>query len=144
MKALNRQGWVALGVVVAALLAWPAYVGTRSLVMTRGGMATLTRLVSAANAGDLDRVRELCTSRYLTEHPLKRLADGGVAGIPRNIHRNFKAWTEGDEVWICPADRVGVVVRLVKDGNLWKFDGLVGLLRSGGRVEVMLGGSEDL
>ena len=58
-----------------------------------------------------------------------------MVGLPRGIHRNFQAWREGDEVWLCPTDRVGPVYRFVFEGGAWKFDGLVGLLRPGGRVE---------
>ena len=90
----------------------------------------------AAHRGEtLDAVRSLCSSRYLASHPIRPSAEGGVVGLPRNIHKNFQVWREGGEVWLCPTDRVGPVYRLVLEGGSWKFDGLVGLLRSGGRVE---------
>ena len=103
--------------------------------MTRGGVATFTSLLAYANAGDLDAVRSLCSRRYLGSHRLELSPEGGVVGLPRNIHKNFQAWPEGDEVWLCPTDRVGPVYRFVLEGGSWKFDGLVGLLRAGGRVE---------
>jgi hypothetical protein len=98
-------------------------------------MRTFTSLLSAANAQDLDRVGSLCSRRYRETHRVERAREGGVVGLPRNIHKNFQVWAEGADVWLCPTDRIGPVYRLVKEGNSWKFDGLVGLLGAGGRVE---------
>jgi hypothetical protein len=128
--------WVALVIVGVLLLAYPASRLVRSLTMTRGGMATFTRLIGSANAQDVETVRSLCSSRYLASHAIERSLEGGVVGFPRNIHRNFQVWTEGDEVWLCPGNRVGAVYRMVREDHLWKFDGLVGLLKAGGRVEL--------
>jgi hypothetical protein len=132
---MKRAGWVAVALVAAALLAWPSTRMVRSLVMTRGGVATFTRLIASANAGDLEAARALCSSRYLATHRLERSREGGIVGLPRIIHRNFQAWAEGEDVWLCPTDRVGPVYRLVFEGGAWKFDGLVGLLGPGGIVE---------
>ena len=129
----SRRVWIA--VVVAALLAVPAWRVGRSLAMTRGGMKTFISLLSAANAQDLDRVGSLCSRRYLLAHRVERAREGGVVGLPRNIHKNFQVWAEGADVWLCPTDRVGPVYRLVNEEGSWKVDGLVGLLGAGGRVE---------
>ena len=128
-----RWGLVAFG--VAALLAYPSARVVRSLKMTRGGMATFSALLAYANAGDLDAVRSLCSRRYLGSHRVELSPEGGVVGLPRNIHRNFQVWREGGEVRLCPTDRVGPVYRFVFEGGSWKFDGLAGLLRPGGRVD---------
>ncbi len=128
---------------LAALLAAPAWRGIRSLRMSRGGMATFTAVVTSANAQDLDGVRSLCSGRYLAKHAIERSSEGGVVGLPRNIHKNFQVWREGDDVWLCPANRVGPVYRLVFEAGSWKFDGLVGLLRPRGRVELMDEGDAD-
>jgi hypothetical protein len=133
----GRARWVALAIVAILLLAYPTARLVRSTAMTRGGMSTFTRLIASANVEDLETVRALCTTRYLAEHPIHRATEGGVAGFPRTIHKNFQVWSEGNEVWLCPGNRVGAVYRLVKEGNLWKFDGLVGLLKPGGRVEIL-------
>lgn len=98
-------------------------------------MKTFISLLSAANAQDLDRVGSLCSRRYLLAHRVERAREGGVVGLPRNIHKNFQVWAEGADVWLCPTDRVGPVYRLVNEEGSWKFDGLVGLLGAGGRVE---------
>jgi hypothetical protein len=58
-----------------------------------------------------------------------------MVGFPRNIHKNFQVWSEGDEVWLCPTNRVGPVYRFVLEGASWKFDGPVGVLKPGGQVE---------
>jgi len=121
--------------LLAVALAGPAARGVRSLRMTRRAMATYTALLAAANAQDLDAARALCSRRFVATHRLAASAGGGIAGLPRNIHRNFQVWREGDEVWLCPTDRVGPVYRFAAEAGSWKFDGPVGLLRPGGRVE---------
>ena len=131
----SRRGWIALAVIIGLLLVVPMARGLRSLIKTRGALATFTRLIGSANAQDLATVRALCTNRYRESHPIQPATEGGVIGLPRNIHKNFQVWTEGDEVWLCPGNREGVVYRLVKQQDQWKFDGLVGLLKRG-RVEV--------
>jgi hypothetical protein len=133
---LKRLGWVLAGLAAAALLTSPTIRFVRSLAMTRGGMAAFTALVASANAQDVEAVRSLCSRRYLGSHAIERAAEGGVVGLPRNIHKNFQVWTEGDEVRLCPTNRVGPVYRLVREGDAWKFDGLVGRLVAGGRLEL--------
>jgi hypothetical protein len=133
---VKRLGWALASLVAMTLLAFPATRIIRSLAMTRGGMAAFTALVASANAQDLEAVRSLCSRRYLGSHAIGRAPEGGVVGLPRNIHRNFQVWTEGDEVWLCPTDRVGPVYRFVREEGSWKFDGLVGRLVPGGRVEL--------
>ncbi len=132
---MKRAKWALLALVAAALLAIPFSRMVRSLRMTRGGVATFTNLLASGNAGDLDAVRSHFSRRYLESHRIERSTEGGVVGLPRIIHKNFQAWVEGDDVWLCPTDRVGPVYRFVLEGGAWKFDGLVGLLRAGGRVE---------
>jgi hypothetical protein len=132
---MRRARWALLALVVASLLVIPASRVVRSLRMTGGGVATFTSLLAFSNAGDLYAVRSLCSRRYLESHRIARSTEGGVVGLPRGIHKNFQAWVEGDEVWLCPTNRVGPVYRFVLEGGTWKFDGLVGLLRPGGRVE---------
>ncbi len=132
------RGRVARGLLALAgtgLLGWGAARVVGDLRATRPAVATFSALVGAANAGDLDAVRALCSARFLGSRRLEVAPGGGVVGLPRNIHKNFRVWPQGREAWLCPTDRVGPVYRFVPEGGAWKFDGLAGLLGPGGRVE---------
>jgi hypothetical protein len=104
----------------------------------RGAMRTLSELFTIANRPDLSeterltKAASLCTARYLQAHPLAVAAEGGLKGVPRNINKNFKAWREGPNVWICPTNRIGPVYQFVFENDTWRFDGPVGILRSWG------------
>jgi hypothetical protein len=129
----TRRAWIVVGalavLVVATLSA--EIVATRPV---RGAVTAYTALLSAANRQDLDALRRLCTDRYLQAHPLKLAREGGVVGLPRNIHKNFQAWRQGPNVWICPTNRVGPLYQFVFEAGAWRFDGPIGLLRSRGVV----------
>jgi len=103
----------------------------------RDAVRVYTELISAANRRDLDSARALCTDRYLAGHRLELAEEGGMIGLPRNINKNFQAWREGSEVWLCPTNRVGPIYRFVQVSGRWRFDGVVGQLLPGGRVEPM-------
>ena len=124
----RRVGLAILGVLA---LAWPAWSVARSLWTTRQAVACYTRLIQAANVQDLTAVRAECSARYLRSHTIEASVGGGVLNLPRNIHRNFRAWEEGAEVWLCPTDRQGPVYRFVPETGRYRFDGPVGLLRGG-------------
>lgn len=130
----SKRRWLIVVAALVAALAAPALGVVRSLMMTRQAVAAYARMIAAANAQDLDAVRAECSARYLREHELVASEGGGVVNLPRGIHRNFRAWREGDEVWLCPTDRQGPVYRFVPERGGFRFDGPVGLLR-GGRVE---------
>jgi hypothetical protein len=106
----------------------------------RGAMRTCSELFTVANRTDLsesDRLnsaRALCSARYLASHPLALAAEGGIVGVPRNINKNFKAWREGPNVWICPTNRVGPVYQFVLENGDWRFDGPVAILRPRGEI----------
>ena len=121
-----------LGVVaLAGLLVWEA---TRTLPVRRA-LDAYNRLISAANAGDLDTAGRLYSARYLRDRPPRRAPEGGIVGLPRSgPHKNFRAWRQGGFVLICPTNRVGPVYRFVPEGGGWRFDGLIGLLGTDGRV----------
>lgn len=132
MSPRSRKTLIA-AVGVAVILAVLAFevVTTRPV---RGAVRAFLELTTIANRDDEARIeaaRPYFSSRYLAAHPIRPAAEGGIVGLPRSIHRNFQAWRQGDEVWICPANRVGSVFRLVQEGGRWRFDGLVGLLQSG-------------
>jgi hypothetical protein len=131
---LPRWAWpcIALGVIGLALLG-PGWVA--SLRATHGSVATYTEILAAANGGDLEGVRRLCSRRYCESHAIKAAKEGGVVGLPRNIHKNFQVWREGPVVLLCPTDRVGPVYQFVYEEGRWKFDGPVGVLRGRGPIE---------
>ncbi len=97
----------------------------------RGAVRAYTQLITAANRGDLNQARQLCTPQFLEASPLKLAEEGGIIGLPRAIHKNFHAWRHGPDVWICPSNRSGPVFQLRRDGNRWLFDGLVAERRAG-------------
>jgi hypothetical protein len=131
---------VALGVVITGALA-AALVGVVTYTMpVRRSVSAYTELLGAANRRDLTDeqrlalARRLCSARYLRTHELKVAPEGGLVGIPRNIHKNFQAWRQGPNVWICPTNRVGPIYQFVSEDRAWRFDGPVGLLRPHGEV----------
>lgn len=115
---------LALGTVVAAVAIWTAPV--------RGSVRAYTELIAAANQQDVARATALCTERFRARQTFKPAAEGGLVGLPRGIHPNFQAWRQGENVWLCPRNRVGPVYQFVLEGDAWRFDGLVGLLRGRG------------
>jgi predicted amidohydrolase len=106
----------------------------------RGAMRTCSAIFTIANRPDLtdterlDAARSLCSTRYLQAHPLVLAAEGGLSGFPRNINKNFKAWREGSNVWICPTNRIGPVYQFVFENGDWRFDGPVAILRPWGEI----------
>ncbi len=124
----TRAGVVAVCGVGALLVAivWIAAVVTAP---ERDALRTYTRLVTAANRGDVEAVQGLCTTRFLSENPPRLADEGGLVGLPRAIHKNYQIWRSGRDIHICPSNRVGVVFRMVRSGEAWLFDGLVGVTR---------------
>jgi hypothetical protein len=117
---------VILGIALAAEI-----VATRPV---RLAMANYTALIAAANRQDIDAVRRLCTARYLRTHTPRPTDEGGVIGLPRNVHKNFQAWRHGPSVWLCPTNRVGPLYQFVFEDGSWRFDGPIGILRPRGEV----------
>jgi hypothetical protein len=125
--------------ITAALSAGLAFeiVNTKPV---RGALQTCSELFTVANRPDLidsDRLAaasSLCTARYLKEHPLTLAPEGGLVNIPRNLNKNYKAWREGPNVLICTSNRVGPTYQFVYEGDRWRFDGLVGILRPWGEL----------
>jgi len=139
------------------LRSWKLYLSLATVLAAVGGVAIeviVTRpirdslnvymsLITVANRPDTtdqERVaaaRELCSAGYLKGHDLRVAPQGGLVGIPRNISKNFKAWREGPNVWICPTNRIGPIYQFVPENGRWKFDGPVGLLRAWGEIVPM-------
>lgn len=110
---------------------------------TRSVLRNFTRLSEAVRRGDIETVRSLCSTGYLEKKPLQESTQGGLLELPRGIHRNFRIWRRGNEIWLCPGDRIGPVYRFVADGEEWTFDGLVGLLQSGQLILVESPGEDQ-
>jgi hypothetical protein len=106
----------------------------------RGAMRTCSELFTIANrpgltdSARLEAARSLCSKRYLATHTLAVAGGDGLVGVPRNINKNFQAWREGPNVWICPTNRIGPVYQFVYESGRWRFDGLVALLRGRGEI----------
>jgi hypothetical protein len=123
---------IALAVMAASLCGVAAMtVWTRP---TRESVQVYVKLVTAANGGDVAAAERLCSTRYRFSHQILRAPEGGIVGLPRNIHKNFQVWREGSNVWLCPTNRVGPVYQFVLESGAWRFDGPVGVLQPGGRV----------
>ncbi len=130
-----RRAWawgIGAGVAIAGAL-------VAAVVVTapeRGAVRTYTDLLAAANRPepDLERLAELSTDRYRSGRPFAAASEGGVVGLPRNIHKNFKVWRSGPAVMLCPTNRVGPVYRFVRERGRWRFDGPAGLLGPDGRL----------
>ncbi len=107
----------------------------------RQAVQAYSELVSLANRPDLsnearlEAVRPYFSARYLASRPIEPAQEGGLVGLPRYINKNFQAWRQGSEVWLCPSNRIGPVYRLVYEDGRWRFDGLIGLLR--GKNEIV-------
>jgi hypothetical protein len=116
--------------LLIAVLAWEI-ITTQPV---RGAVRSLAALFTVANRPDLSEserlaaARGLCSAHYLAAHPLVLADEGGIVGIPRNINKNFKAWREGPNIWICPTNRIGPVYQFVYEAGSWRFDGPVGVL----------------
>jgi hypothetical protein len=117
--------------LIAALVA--EIIWTRPV---REAVATYLALMSASNHNDPAAARPLCTRRYLQVCGLELAPEGGLKGIPRNLHKNFQAWRQGRYVWICPTNRIGPIYQFVRENGRWRYDGLVGTLISRGRIEL--------
>jgi hypothetical protein len=109
----------------------------------RGALRVFTELVAMGNRVDLPdaerlaAARRMCSSRYLRVGSLALGPEGGIISLPRAIDKNFQAWREGPNVWICPTKRdssVRPVYQFVREGGQWRFDGPVAILRPGGEV----------
>jgi hypothetical protein len=130
----SRMRWLLITIAMAAalglVLAW-------TIVRTapvRRALRVYTALLGVANRQDVDAARRLCSTRYLQTHELTAADEGGLVGLPRNVHPNFQTWRDGPNVLVCPTNRVGPVYQFVFERGDWRFDGPVGILRGRGRL----------
>ena len=84
-KSKSRRKPILIAVVLALVVGVVAleFLLTRPV---RGAVRTYTQLIGAGNRQDLNAIRSLCTDRYKTTHVLKLASEGGMIGMPRNIH----------------------------------------------------------
>ena len=130
---MTRSRWLIVAAAVVLVLLGGLTYEVIATGPVRGAVRTCAELFSAANRPDLRReqriaaARALCTRRYLQTHKLDVADDGqGLVGVPRNLNKNFKAWRDGSDVWICPTNRIGPVYQFVLEDGAWRFDGPVG------------------
>jgi hypothetical protein len=142
---MSRTRWIAITATVALIAIGGLAFEIVATGPVRGALRTCAELFTIANRPGLDEAhrleaaRSLCSARYLRTHNLALATEGGIVGIPRNLHKNFKAWREGPNVWICPTN-VGStrpVYQFVFEEGAWQFDGPVGLLHQSGEVVPM-------
>jgi hypothetical protein len=140
---IRSRSFIITGAVVLILLGGLTY-EILSTGPVRGAVRTCSELFTIANRPGLrpeERIaaaRALCTRHYLQTHKLDVAGDGqGLVGIPRNINKNFKAWREGPNIWICPTNRIGPIYQFVYEDGSWRFDGPVGILRPWGEIVPM-------
>ena len=127
------QGTKSFAIGAAVVVAGISAVVTMAVwtAPTRDALRCYTQMLGAANAEDVEAVRRICSTRYVANHTLKVAPEGGIVGFPRNIHKNFKAWRSGPNVWLCATNRVGPVYQFVKEAGSWRFDGPIGTLNPG-------------
>ena len=140
---MSRIRWILIvGAITLLVLGGLAF----EIVTTqpvRGAIRTCAKLFTVANRPGLSEserlqaARALCSTRYLRTHTLAVAAEGGLVGIPRNVNKNFKAWREGPNVWICPTNRIGPIYQFIEEDGTWRFDGPVGILRPWGEIVPM-------
>lgn len=133
MIALTKSRAYLIGLAVAGVVIGALAVVVAWTAPTRKSVYAYTELLGAANRQDVDTARRICSTRYLDSHPLRLAPDGGIVGIPRNIHKNFQVWREGPNVWLCPTNRIGPVYQFVYEKGAWRFDGPVGILQGRGQ-----------
>jgi hypothetical protein len=139
----RRTGTIVLVVAGVALLGAGLAYEVITTAPLRGALRVFTALVALGNRTDLpdnqrlELARSLCSERYLARKPLSLSQEGGIKGFPRAIDKNYRAWREGENVWICPTKRnstIRPVYQFIFENSQWRFDGLVAILRLGGEV----------
>jgi hypothetical protein len=139
----RRTGLIVLAVAALVLLGAGMVYEAVTTAPIRGALRVFTSLVALGNRVDLpqtDRIvlaQSFCSKRYLAQNPLSLSAEGGIKGFPRAIDKNYLAWREGPNVWICPTKRTSTVrpiYQFIEEKGEWRFDGLVAILRLGGEV----------
>jgi hypothetical protein len=106
----------------------------------REAVRVYSNLITVGNRPDLSDVerlesaRKLCSSHFLTTKKLELGPEGGIVGLPRTMNKNFQAWSQGSNVWLCPTNRIGPVYQFVQENGKWRFDGLIAILRPKGQL----------
>jgi hypothetical protein len=137
---MTKTRIVLIAAAITTLLAAGLAVEVITTGPVRGAVRTCSELFTLANRPGLDdsqrleAARALCSARYLEAHPLAVAPGEGLVGIPRNINKNFQAWRDGPNVWICTTNRVGPIYQFVYERGRWRFDGLAGILRPWGEI----------
>lgn len=139
MNARLRPYLIAAGLAMAAIavlaIEFVATAPVRSAVRTCSELMTIANRPGLTDDDRIAAARARCSRRYLSTHKIGVGRGGeGLVGFPRNLSKNFQAWREGADVWICPTNRIGPIYRFVFEEDAWRFDGPVGLLRPHGEI----------
>lgn len=136
---ITRRTWtIVLALGILALLGAGIAYEIITTAPLRGALRVFTTLVALGNRTDLpdnnrlELARSLCSRRYLARKPLSLSQEGGIKGFPRAIDKNYRAWREGENVWICPTNRnstIRPIYQFVHENGEWRFDGLVAMLQ---------------
>jgi hypothetical protein len=139
----TRSRNILLAAAAATLLAAALVYEIVATMPIRGALRTFSDLIAIGNRVDLPESTRLalaqaqCSSGYLSRRPLSLGPEGGIVGLPRAIDKNFEAWRNGPNVWICPTKRTNTlrpVYQFVRENGSWRFDGPVAILRPWGEV----------
>jgi hypothetical protein len=139
----NRTRYTLIALAIAALLGAGLAFEIVWTEPVREAVRTYTELVSLGNRPILSEAQRLetleaalslCSVRFRDSGRLSLGPEGGIAGLPRTINKNFQAWRESENIWICPTNRIGPVYQFIREGGHWRFDGLVAILRPKGEI----------
>jgi hypothetical protein len=131
---------ILVALVLAALAGLALAYEVISTRPVREAVRAYSELITVGNRPDLSETarlaaaRKLCSARFLASRGLALGPEGGIAGLPRSVNKNFQAWREGGNVWLCPTNRIGPVYQFVPEDGQWKYDGLVAILRGQGQI----------
>ncbi len=107
---------------------------------SRAVLRTLVDLQIAAEAGDLEQARSLCTERFLDEVGLQQTEAGSFFQVPVTLEKNYRLWRRTDGViWLRPTDIRGPVYQFLRDDDHWRFDGLIARDEYRGRLRSIAG-----
>jgi hypothetical protein len=132
--------YVLIAALIAVLAGLVLAYEIRTTRPVREAVRVYSELISIGNRPGLSDVERLaaaqglCSARYLATSRLRLGPEGGIAGLPRSMNKNFQAWRQGKNVWLCPTNRIGPVYQFVHERGAWRYDGLIAILRPRGEL----------
>lgn len=132
--------YVLIAAMIAVLAGLVLAYEIRTTRPVREAVRVYSELISIGNRpglSDAERLaaaQGLCSAGYLATNRLRLGPEGGIAGLPRSMNKNFQAWRQGKNVWLCPTNRIGPVYQFVHERGAWRYDGLIAILRPRGEL----------